>query len=203
MPSVSESQNCSCWCSPGYNDHQLASETTFEICYLLWHPNLYLIICSFSFLFFFFKSKKTCRKSLLFPFFLTERKCWSISPTCWTVICFKKKGAITIFLLDSQTTCLHLVFKNHKARSNASNVQVSISNFTQTSDCFWMSIRVLRSAEGNLMLKKAHTELSSGPTCPVKEKNTQCYTAASAEDPSPRLRTATSLLFPDLVTDTV
>lgn len=95
------------------------------------------------------------------------------------------------------------MFKKHKARSNASNVQVSTSNFTQTSDRFWMPIRVLEPAEGNLTLREEHRGRSSGPTCPVKEKNTQCYTAASAEDPSPRLRTATSLLFPDLVTDSL
>lgn len=67
MWSISEWQKCSCWQSPGCNDHQLASETTFEMHYLLLHlwPKSYLIICSTLA----FKRRLIRKKSFLSPFF--------------------------------------------------------------------------------------------------------------------------------------
>lgn len=86
-----------------------------------------------------------------------------------------KKGGDYHDFLATPPPYVHPACKSHKARSNASCIQVSTANFTQTSHPFWMPIRVWVSRG------ESHAE------SPVQEESVHCYAAARAGDPSPRV----------------
>lgn len=186
MQSTSQWQKYPHWHWPVCNGHKLATETTFEICYLL--PSLWTKLY-FSVLLWYLKKDLEQKASFLF---LIQRKSWSKSLFCCTGT-FLEKGEITRISWP-----LHCpAFQSHKTRSNTNGLQVSTANFTQISHLFWVpltpgQLRGIRSWESCAGLP---------PADPVP--NRKRALSAMLLFGQRTLPQESSLLFSDLVPDTI
>lgn len=151
----------------------------------------YLIICSSLA----FKRRLGGGKSLLSPFSFRG----NLGENHYSVgrHFLRKWGRYYHNFLATLPPYAHPAFKSHKARSNASCVQVSAANFTQTAHAFWTPIQVWVSWGESRA--KSHAQDSLLDQCVL------CRRKAFSAMLLPGQRTflqESSLLFSDLTPDT-